>query len=1146
MLMSVVTSSPLRKLLCSFLAIAFVLFVCLSGYSPTKPPEAKAQFGEFLCALGVKLAAGLVMHTCDWMMNYFGGKEGPDVNDLIAGITDKLEAIDAELKVAAQQVKEIIAELKELEFYDAMEDVNLACSRIETFWTDEYLQRFATWNGTGWTPKKAGEVSQDTIDHFIEATNAKGLDRPLENDFNQIATGLTHPKNAGDPRGALDSYTDKLLAANASASTDFSATVESTNGVGIVAERPMYFNYGGKWDGGHCQAGSPQTSKQFYFAEGTTRPAFESYICISNPGSKAARVKLTYMRGDSSGKEQYVNVAAHSRLTVNAGDILGRADAVASDFSTRLESVNGIPVVAERPIYFKYGGVWTGGHCNLGVTAPAASSFLAEGTCRNNFDTYLCVQNPGDVPSRVRAIYYKGDGTRSEQSVDIPPRSRSTLKPSDVIGRGDSSAYDFSTRIETLDGTKVVVERPVYFNYKNAWLGGHCESGRVEAASKLYFAEGTVRPNFHSYICLANHGGAPSNVKVTFMRGDGSTQETTRVLAPGSRQTINAGDVLGQGDGPASDFSAKVETTDGTKISAERVMYFDYRGPGASTGPTGWTGGHCERGLTAPANKFYFAEGTVRDNFVPYLCIANPENRTADVTITYMLGDGGVKSQRVKVPPHSRQTVNVSEDWNNMQVSGRGDDGIQLEQDVKGLEYLFSKLWLDQLMALDMNVEALNYVDPTRGKSQYWLDHATEMFKQEALCYLDNVDRLVNSRVTMSMQAGKPIFQYPAKGQYVIDRANYLYEMICQQAINRFKADPSQNPDTTQPVIIGTVMTTKDINAPHVPFPNVTAVDTTAGSSALVPSTVESVGTTPPALPFNGTVWQKNNGIQLLNSFYDVWQKDEKGKDNAIVDYSSDMSITKYIFSGPGIVKGHTYDILDKNKKKIASTVVNTYDDDFNPVAGGPNVFGGFSVILSNNSCDKFLDSANWGTDKNDTEAYTQFSTHGEVTNTCDFTTQTPKWVKTQGTDSYDQCANLKGTMNIGRTFRPYRDINRAQVWSSGHTSGSLHVNDIMDGGNFDGNYAVKVVDTDALGTKTEWAIASGSMTINRDSKNKTLTMEADFNGSTEVMPLYASHTYFMEVRVHVNQNPNVYAWGPNINLWMKTTLNNSYISILQ
>jgi hypothetical protein len=278
---------------------------------------------------------------------------------------------------------------------------------------------------------------------------------------------------------------------------------------------------------------------------------------------------------------------------------------------------------------------------------------------------------------------------------------------------------------------------------------------------------------------------------------------------------------------------------------------------------------------------------------------------------------------------------------------------------VKGLEYLFSKLWLDQLMALDMNVEALNYVDPTRGKSQYWLDHATEMFKQEALCYLDNVDRLVNSRVTMSMQAGKPIFQYPAKGQYVIDRANYLYEMICQQAINRFKADPSQNPDTTQPVIIGTVMTTKDINAPHVPFPNVTAVDTTAGSSALVPSTVESVGTTPPALPFNGTVWQKNNGIQLLNSFYDVWQKDEKGKDNAIVDYSSDMSITKYIFSGPGIVKGHTYDILDKNKKKIASTVVNTYDDDFNPVAGGPNVFGGFSVILSNNSCDKFLDSAN-------------------------------------------------------------------------------------------------------------------------------------------------------------------------------------------
>ena len=46
-------------------------------------------------------------------------------------------------------------------------------------------------------------------------------------------------------------------------------------------------------------------------------------------------------------------------------------------------------------MYFNYQGVWTGGDGVVGATSPASTFYFAEGTCRPNFDPYLCIQNPG-------------------------------------------------------------------------------------------------------------------------------------------------------------------------------------------------------------------------------------------------------------------------------------------------------------------------------------------------------------------------------------------------------------------------------------------------------------------------------------------------------------------------------------------------------------------------------------------------------------------------------------------------------------------------------------------------------------------------------------------------------------------------------
>ena len=54
--------------------------------------------------------------------------------------------------------------------------------------------------------------------------------------------------------------------------------------VPIVAERPMYFLYNGAWSGGHDVLGAAAPQAEWYFAEGCTRPGFDTWLCLQNPG----------------------------------------------------------------------------------------------------------------------------------------------------------------------------------------------------------------------------------------------------------------------------------------------------------------------------------------------------------------------------------------------------------------------------------------------------------------------------------------------------------------------------------------------------------------------------------------------------------------------------------------------------------------------------------------------------------------------------------------------------------------------------------------------------------------------------------------------------------------------------------------------
>jgi hypothetical protein len=114
--------------------------------------------------------------------------------------------------------------------------------------------------------------------------------------------------------------------------------------------------------------GAYTPEKAWSFAEGTTRPSFNSFLSVLNPNpTVTANIKVTFYRGDGTTTVITGTVAPNARTTIDCAAVLGVAESVASDFSAKVECTNGVWIVCERPMYFNYAG-WTGGSCVMGFS----------------------------------------------------------------------------------------------------------------------------------------------------------------------------------------------------------------------------------------------------------------------------------------------------------------------------------------------------------------------------------------------------------------------------------------------------------------------------------------------------------------------------------------------------------------------------------------------------------------------------------------------------------------------------------------------------------------------------------------------------------------------------------------------------------
>jgi len=84
-------------------------------------------------------------------------------------------------------------------------------------------------------------------------------------------------------------------------------------------------------------------------------------LTLENPGPLTANVTIDYMPKDGPVMTQNIGIPGNTRITVDVALFVGQG----KDVSASIWSDRGI--IVERPMYFNYNGVWTGGHDVIGL-----------------------------------------------------------------------------------------------------------------------------------------------------------------------------------------------------------------------------------------------------------------------------------------------------------------------------------------------------------------------------------------------------------------------------------------------------------------------------------------------------------------------------------------------------------------------------------------------------------------------------------------------------------------------------------------------------------------------------------------------------------------------------------------------------------
>jgi Putative binding domain, N-terminal/Viral BACON domain len=265
--------------------------------------------------------------------------------------------------------------------------------------------------------------------------------------------------------------------------TDVSAVIQVTNGPPIIVERAMYFSRGSEaFVAGHESAGVTAPSTRWFFAEGATGPFFDLFLLLANPTNGDADVLVSYLLPDGATLQKNYLVGANSRVTISVdGEELpeGSGDRPLDNVavSSIVESQNGVPIIAERSMWFPATpkGAWSEAHNSPGATTTGVRWALAEGEVGGPADaqTYVLIANTSAFAGSARVTLVYEDGTAAEHTVALPPSSRTNVDISSMFA--DALDRRFGVILESLGASpaQLVVEWSMYTNSGGVtWASG--------------------------------------------------------------------------------------------------------------------------------------------------------------------------------------------------------------------------------------------------------------------------------------------------------------------------------------------------------------------------------------------------------------------------------------------------------------------------------------------------------------------------------------------------------------------------------------------------------------------------------------------------------------------------------------------------
>lgn len=371
-----------------------------------------------------------------------------------------------------------------------------------------------------------------------------------------------------------------------------SMVVTSTNGVGIVAERPMYFNWH-SINSGTDALGSTRLGRDFYFADVESQRNYSSFITILNPpGAATANVTVTYIANGTQLGTTTVVVPAGQRGTTYPQSI-----GINQQCAMYVHSDQ--PVVVERPMYFStsrsnINGPVTGAATVVGVQAPGKDWLFAEGYTGPNFHEYLVLANfDPAVTANVTINLEYSNGAVNPTQVPVAPRSQLFF---DVNAASAGFAQSTTTvSAEVISDAPIVAQRQEYFRFDGIIPGGTDDIGEPGPAKVSYsFAEGYTASGFSEFLTLQNPNTTGETVAVMLYMSNSIVSQQVITVGPQTRVTLNINSItvpIAQVN-PRVDYTVSLAVwTSSGSIVAERPMYFNYKNIAqGGTDVVGYTG----------------------------------------------------------------------------------------------------------------------------------------------------------------------------------------------------------------------------------------------------------------------------------------------------------------------------------------------------------------------------------------------------------------------------------------------------------------------------------------------------------------------------------------------------------------------------